>query len=199
MLPVTKFANRQPRIVGSQFSRSAVLVGPTNEKHFIAELPAESRMDISRQQRADKIAQMLDAVHVGNGAGNEKLCHCLRPSSSLSAPNPIMQKPFRSGRKGFELGSKPSARERASTHPARPDAVGQGHSRNRLRSPGQHQACMPDAAARYKPIQILRNLAGWRPSLCHARPDGATWKPHRPAGGGRRAKILPSPLFCSRL
>src|SRR5271169_638518 len=129
MLAVTKFTNRQTRVGGSKFGRSAVLVGPTDEEHFIAELPAEPRMDISRQQRAGKIAEMLDVVHIGNGAGDEKFCHCLRPSSSLRAPNPIMQKPFRSGRKGFELGSKPSARERASSHPAGPDTVGQGHSR----------------------------------------------------------------------
>src|SRR5262245_39789667 len=83
MLTVTKFANRQPRIGGSQFGRSAVLVRPTNEEHFIAELPAKPRMDISRQQRAHKIAEMLDAVHIGNSAGDEKLGHRLRPSSSL--------------------------------------------------------------------------------------------------------------------
>src|SRR5271169_6054893 len=83
MLAVTKFTNRQTRVGGSKFGRSAVLVGPTDEEHFIAELPAEPRMDISRQQRADKIAEMLDAGHIGNGAGDEKFCHCLRPSSSL--------------------------------------------------------------------------------------------------------------------
>jgi hypothetical protein len=68
MLAVTKFTNRQTRVRGSKFRRSAVLVGSTDEEHFIALLPAEPRMDISRQQRAAGLTARCAVRNAGETA-----------------------------------------------------------------------------------------------------------------------------------
>src|SRR5262249_40573177 len=56
-------------------------------------LPTEPCMHVRRQQRTDQIAKVLNAVDVGNGAGDEIAGHGLHPFART--PNPKKRKPFR--------------------------------------------------------------------------------------------------------
>jgi len=60
---------------GSELGRRSVLVGGADEEDVVADLPPEAGMDVGRQQRAHEIAEMLDAVHIGKGAGDENFGH----------------------------------------------------------------------------------------------------------------------------
>src|SRR5262249_28311670 len=59
----------------AELGRRAVLVGAADEQHLVAELAAEARVHVGRQQRADEIAEMFDAVDVRNGAGDQDPAH----------------------------------------------------------------------------------------------------------------------------
>jgi hypothetical protein len=48
-----------------------VLVGGTQEKHFDTALTGETTVDVGRQHRPHEVAEMLDAVDVGQRAGDE--------------------------------------------------------------------------------------------------------------------------------
>src|SRR5215468_2080292 len=52
-----------------------MLVGAANEQDIGTSLPSEAGVHIGGQQRADEIAEMLDAVDVGNGARDEIAGH----------------------------------------------------------------------------------------------------------------------------
>jgi hypothetical protein len=58
-----------------QLRRRAVLIGRAQEQDLMALQAPEARMDVRRQHRAREIAEMLDAVDVGERGGDEKACH----------------------------------------------------------------------------------------------------------------------------
>ena len=72
---LAKFRHRQPRLGRCQFRRGAVLVGGADEQDLVAAGPAEPGIGVRRQLRADQVAQMLDAVDVGQGRGDENARH----------------------------------------------------------------------------------------------------------------------------
>ena len=53
-----------------QLRRCTVLVGPADEENLVPDLTPKTRMHVGRQQRPDQVAEMFDAVDVGQGAGN---------------------------------------------------------------------------------------------------------------------------------
>src|SRR5690242_2090558 len=57
----------------------AVLVGGADKQDFGTRLTAKTGVHIGGQQRADEVAEMFDAVDVGNGAGHEIAGHGLHP------------------------------------------------------------------------------------------------------------------------
>ncbi|MHC2424351.1 hypothetical protein ACVIST_001096 [Bradyrhizobium elkanii] len=77
---------------GAELGRRAVLVGGADEEHVVTDLAAEAGVDVGGQQRADQIAEMLDAVHIGKGAGDENFGHGLG-SFAFGAADP--QEKFR--------------------------------------------------------------------------------------------------------
>src|SRR5215831_12251814 len=109
---------------GTELGRGPVLVGAANKQDRGACLTAEPCMHIGGEQRADQVAKMLDAVDVGNGAGDEIAGHGSHPSART--PNPENQKALPLGRKSS--GSAHTSRGRASTLPANILAVGPEHS-----------------------------------------------------------------------
>ena len=58
-----------------QFRGRAVLVRRADVERLAPQHPVEARKDVGRQHRADQIAQMLDAVDVGQRAGDQYPCH----------------------------------------------------------------------------------------------------------------------------
>ena len=54
-----------------ELRRRAVLVGGADVERVRAGLATEAGMDVGRQQRARKVAEMLDAVDVRQGTGDE--------------------------------------------------------------------------------------------------------------------------------
>jgi hypothetical protein len=55
--------------------RRAVLVRAAEKQRLAADLAMEAGMDVGRQERAGQIAEMLDAVDVGQGAGDQDFAH----------------------------------------------------------------------------------------------------------------------------
>ena len=60
---------------GGKLGRSAVLVGGADEHHLIAPRPLEAGKQIGGQLAADQVPQVLDAVDVGDGRGDEMAGH----------------------------------------------------------------------------------------------------------------------------
>ena len=61
---------------GSQFSGRAMFISGAQKHHFVAARALVARVQVCRQLRADKIAQMLDPVDVRNGGGDKNaFCH----------------------------------------------------------------------------------------------------------------------------
>ena len=58
---------------GAELGGRSMFIGGTDEQNLVADLPSEACMDIGRKKRADEIAEVLDAVHVGQRTGNENL------------------------------------------------------------------------------------------------------------------------------
>ena len=84
-----------------ELGRRAVLVGAAEEQHLVAGLPAKAGMDVGGQQRAGEIAEMLDAVDVGQGAGDQELGHgTLRSCRGVDMKKPFARKGRRE-RSGF--------------------------------------------------------------------------------------------------
>ena len=91
-----------PGLDCAELGGRSVFIGAANEKDIVADLSPETRMDIGRKQRAGEIAEVFDAVHIREGAGNKKPGH----GSGLSRkgmPNPQKSKspPAKSERPGF--------------------------------------------------------------------------------------------------
>src|SRR5262245_11664253 len=125
MLGIAIAADLLARFDGAELGRGAVLVGAADEQHLVAELAAEARVHVRRQQRADEIAEMLDAVDVGQRTGDQNLAHdtSVRERERLTR----IEKPFRAA-EGLGSWRMPRAIGRASTLPAGSPAVGPGHS-----------------------------------------------------------------------
>src|ERR1700730_10063184 len=70
----------------AELGRCAVLVGTTDVQDLSVCLTAEPCMHIGGQERAEKIAEMLDAIDVGNGAGDEIAGHGSHPSARTLIP-----------------------------------------------------------------------------------------------------------------
>jgi len=119
VLRVAVRADVLPGAKRAELRRGAVLVGAADEQHVVAELAAEPRMDVGRQQRADQIAEMLDAVDVRNRAGDQDLAHgdVLR-CGKRAGPEWKKEKALPRGRKGSGLWRLPRAYGRASALPA---------------------------------------------------------------------------------
>ena len=64
VLLIAEGADILPGLDGAEFGRRAVFVGGANERHIVADLSSETRVDIRRQQGAGEIAEMFDAVHI---------------------------------------------------------------------------------------------------------------------------------------
>ena len=131
MLPIAELSNGQVRGRGCEFSRRAMLISPANEEDLVAKLPAKARMNIRGKERTDKVAEVLDAVHIRNGTRDQKFWHRVRPLSLQGRRTRTANKkalPLRT--EGLRDRLSPSLRGRALSPPAGPDAVGQGHSSN---------------------------------------------------------------------
>jgi hypothetical protein len=72
--------DRYPRRLGGEFTGCAVFVGPAEKQDLVPGLPAKARMDVRRQERSGKVAEMLYAVDVRQCAGDQKLGHGISPS-----------------------------------------------------------------------------------------------------------------------
>ena len=57
-------AHLLPGLDGAELRRRAVLVGAADEQHLVADLAAEARVHVRRKQRADEVAEVLDAIDV---------------------------------------------------------------------------------------------------------------------------------------
>jgi hypothetical protein len=101
-----------------------MLVGAANEQYLCTRLSAESGMHIGGQQRAYEVSKMLDAVDIGNSAGDEIAGHARILVGGRRTPK--NQKALPLGRKSS--GSAHASRGRASTLPATILAVGPEHS-----------------------------------------------------------------------
>ena len=79
-----------------ELRRRAVLVGGADVERVRAGLATEAGMDVGRQQRARKVAEMLDAVDVRQGTGDEISGHdALR---SMMSADPESKNPPQEGR-----------------------------------------------------------------------------------------------------
>ena len=110
----------------TELRRCTVLVGAADEQYLVAELAAETRMHIRGQKRADEIAEVLDAVDVGQRAGDQNLAHDTSVRVRSADPE---TKALPHQRKGSGSRRMPRAIGRASTLPAGPVAVGPAHLR----------------------------------------------------------------------
>jgi hypothetical protein len=79
MLPIAELSNGQVRGSGCEFSWRAMLISPANEEDLVAKLPAKPSMNIRGKERTGKVAEVLDAVHIRNGARDQKFWHRVRP------------------------------------------------------------------------------------------------------------------------
>ena len=117
VLPVAERPHVLPGLDGAEFGRRAVFIGAANEQNVVADLSPETGMDIGRQQRADEISDVLDAVHIGKGAGNENPGH----DSGLSRegmPNPEANEKALPRETGRALDSAYAWRENARAIPS---------------------------------------------------------------------------------
>src|SRR5262249_49941357 len=66
------------------------------EQHVVADLATETRVHVGRQQRSDHVAEMLDAVDVGQRTGNQNPGHDTCPLAEARRTRKN-EKPFRAG------------------------------------------------------------------------------------------------------
>jgi hypothetical protein len=129
MLLIAELSNGQVCGRGSQFSRRASAYQfqqmNANEEDLVAKLPTKPGMNVRGKERTDKVAEVLDAVHVRNGARDQKYWHRVRPLSLQGRrTRTANKKPFRSGRNDFGIGSHLAC---ADAHrPLPPDLVRSG-------------------------------------------------------------------------
>ena len=114
MLARAVLGDRQAGRLRRQLGRRAVLVGAAEEQHLVAGLPAEAGVDVGGQQRAREVAEMLDAVDVGQGAGDQEFGHgTLRPLAGLFLSFADMKKPFAQEGPERAVGLSAPARQRS--------------------------------------------------------------------------------------
>src|SRR5215475_15781706 len=75
MLARAIVGDRQALRRGGELGGRAVLVGAAEEQDLVAGLPPEAGVYVGGQQRARKIAEVLYAVDVRKGAGDQELGH----------------------------------------------------------------------------------------------------------------------------
>jgi hypothetical protein len=69
------FRNRQPGLVGGQFRRRTVLIRRADEENLVPAGSMEPSAGIRRKHRANKIAQMLDPIDVGQRGRDQDAGH----------------------------------------------------------------------------------------------------------------------------
>src|SRR4051812_48930918 len=75
MLLAAEAAHILSGLYGPEFGRGSVFIGGADKQHVVTELPEETRMHVGGKQGAGEIAEMLDAVHIRQRAGNENPGH----------------------------------------------------------------------------------------------------------------------------
>jgi hypothetical protein len=85
-----------------------VIVGSADEEHLVAKLPAKARMNVGRQERSDQVAEMLDAIHIWNGAGDQDFRHEAHPlrRSMSAAPEKPTKKALPQRTEGLGFGAR---------------------------------------------------------------------------------------------
>ena len=63
--------NRLSRLESGKLGRRSVLVSGANQEGFPASCPLEPSINIGRKLRPDKVPQMLNAVDIGERAGDQ--------------------------------------------------------------------------------------------------------------------------------
>jgi hypothetical protein len=71
VLPVAKGGHFLACSQCAQLRWRAVIVGTADEENLLSQLPAKSSVDVSRQEGTYQIAEMLNSVDIGNGAGDQ--------------------------------------------------------------------------------------------------------------------------------
>ena len=100
----------------AELGRRAVLVGAADEQDFVADLAAKAGVHVGRQQRTDEVAEVLDAIDVGQGTGDQNpVAHGSRPSLETRR-TPTNEKPSRGG--GRARVSAPASREWTRVNPS---------------------------------------------------------------------------------
>ena len=92
VLQVAIAAHVEPRLEGAELGRGAVLVGSADEQNLVALHAPEPGVHIRRQHRAGEIAEMLDAVDVGQGGGDQVTAHhclCIGGDESAGDSHPF--------------------------------------------------------------------------------------------------------------
>src|SRR5690606_38062923 len=73
--PRAVVCHRLAGLGGGEFGGSAMFVSGADEHHLMPARPEEPRVDIGRQLRADQVSEMLDAVDVWQGRGDQGTGH----------------------------------------------------------------------------------------------------------------------------
>ncbi len=68
-------SDRQPGLMRGDLGWCAMLIGGADKQHLVARGAHETRIHIGAQHRADQVAEMLDAVDVGQRRGDENFGH----------------------------------------------------------------------------------------------------------------------------
>jgi hypothetical protein len=72
--------DREPLLDRGELGRRAVLVGRADEQDLFARETQEARVHVGREHRPHEVAEVLDAVDVGEGARYEVSCHGRDPT-----------------------------------------------------------------------------------------------------------------------
>src|SRR5258706_8123291 len=126
-----------PGLDGAELSGRSMFIRAANEQDVVADLSPETRMDIGRKQRAREIAEVFDAVHIGQRTGNENPGHG-SDLSRVRMPNPQKSKSPPARPEGLGFGSCLARKRRALSHPVELHAVGPGHSHREQRASKNH-------------------------------------------------------------
>ncbi len=101
--------HRLARLGRGQLRRRAMLVGGADEQHLMPARPRIARIDIRRQLAAHQIAEMLDAVDVGQGGGDQDTghgapyCFGTRPGYAIKPVHASGQRRLRDGRRRWDV------------------------------------------------------------------------------------------------
>ena len=117
-------ATSRPGLLGGQLGRGAVLVGGADEQHLLAPEAQVPGVDVGREHRPDEVAQVLHAVDVRQGAGDQVPRHGVRRLPAPSSPTPTTSR-LRWAPVSREAWSATSSRRPpgAPTMPPPPDAT----------------------------------------------------------------------------